>query len=274
MLGIFCLPGCPRAVYLGAGLALIPNSAVTLAQYLGYTPFPTIGLNSGLFFNKSFGAEISAMVAVGLIGTGRWWLAPAVLVPLGLTPLSRGSIFAFLNAGFLYISKKHRFYAVLFVIMLLGVLVRLVMSPTHFDNNLERVALWADVARGLTFFGHGLGSFRWQWPYFEFAHNDALQIAYELGVPGVLLLGSFFVHCLRAGALTERLVIVVFLVEGCFGFPLYTPATLGLVALVAGSLCRSRLGLDVAVPAGQRDLLPGQNDPVPDGNGGALPAMR
>jgi len=274
MLGIFCLPACPKAAYLGACLALIPNSIVTALQFWGFQPFETIGLNPGIFFNKSFSAEISAMVAIGLIGTARWWLAPAVLVPLGLLPLSRGAIIAFGTGIWLLLAKKQRFAAALIAILLVGLFVRLVLAAPHMNNSFERVALWADTARSLTFFGHGLGSFRWAYPYFEYAHNDLLQVAYELGVPGVLLIGAFFVYCLRAGALTERLVMVVFLVEGCFGFPLFTPATLGLVSLVAGSLCRSRLAVDRPVSDRERAVLPGENVEFPHGDRGSLPAMR
>ena len=67
-----------------------------------------------------------------------------------------------------------------------------------------------------------------------------LQILYETGVPGFVLFSAFIIYILKTRQVTDRLVFVVFLVEGCFGFPLYTPTTAALAAFVAGHLCACR----------------------------------
>ncbi len=272
-LGIFCLPGVPRAAYLGAALALIPNAAVTVLQVFDVQLVNTLTMQSGLFFNKSPSAEITAMVAVGL-AAGAWWLIPFMIAPLVVQPWSRGPMIAAAVVTFVTIWQKYRFIGLLVGILVAGLVVRLVLNPAHTTNNFERIALWADMIRGLTVFGHGLGSFPWAYPYFEHAHNDLLQIAYELGVPGVLLFGGFLGYCLWAGALTERLVLLTFVVEGFFGFPLYNPAACALAALVAGELCRARGHVRSLRDLGQSAVHAGQTVGLPDGSREAVSPLR
>ncbi len=228
-------------------------------------------LNSGIFFNKSMGAETSVMTAIGLASTHFWWLVPFVTASIFVMPLSRGPIIALSTTIFAYAFTKNRFYSFLIAALLVGVAIRLLLNAPHLSSNMERVAIWADTVRGITFFGHGLGSFTWQWPYFEHAHNDFLQMAYELGAPGVLLLGSFFGYCLWAGALTERLVLLAFLVEGCFGFTIFNPAAGGLAFLVAGSLCRARVRVRVFRGLGEHAWDVGNAVALPDADGRVLP---
>jgi hypothetical protein len=91
-----------------------------------------------------------------------------------------------------------------------------------------------------SFFGQGLGSFYHLYSWFEHAHNDLLQVTYETGFLGILLFLGFMAYCLWSGPLPERLVLLAFLVEGLFDFPLYMPSTSFLAALAAGSILRSR----------------------------------
>ena len=68
-----------------------------------------------------------------------------------------------------------------------------------------RWSLWLDTIRAVTVQGHGIGSYFVEMPRFvqdfpiatyrpEYAENEFLHFAFELGVPGVLLLAGIFVR--------------------------------------------------------------------------------
>jgi hypothetical protein len=66
---------------------------------------------------------------------------------------------------------------------------------------------------------------------FPEAHNDTLQMVYELG-PGALFFLGLEAYALYLARETERLVLIAFFVEGLTEFPLYMPVT-GLIAALA-----------------------------------------
>lgn len=254
--GLLCIaPSNLRPVYLGAGCALALNSIVVLFQVLGFDPVNQTFGPAGLFFNKNFGAEAAVLVIIGLscARRPRWGmlLAGASSVPLFVFPLSRGAWLALAVAGLIVLWKRNRFAAVLVGILLAGLTVRLSFDLARTPSVDLRLELWVNVLETISPFGLGLGSFRWNYPWYEYAHNDLLQIAFELGLPGVLVFGGFLVSCLRRGAATERLVLVAFLVEGLFGFPLYNPVTMALAALATGSLLCDRVPVREPVALGE-----------------------
>ena len=72
------------------------------------------------------------------------------------------------------------------------------------------------------------------------AHNDYLELVYELGAVGAVL-GALFAWELWGPLNSARLVLIVFAVEACFAFPSHLPATLAIAALVAGHAVRDRV---------------------------------
>ena len=96
---------------------------------------------------------------------------------------------------------------------------------------------WLDTIRGITFFGHAIGNCFVEMPGYiqatrrfmsrpDYAENDFLHMAFELGAPGVLLLGGIYVYALfLANCLKVRLAALALLMESCFGFSLHMPAT-------------------------------------------------
>ena len=244
---VLAAPVNMRPVYLGAGIGLALNGLLVAAQYWGgWYPFSEPIPNSGLFSNKNVGAEMAALVLVGLFGARLWGFVPFVAVPLVTQPLSRGAALAAGLAGVCAAWHRHRFATILAGIVLIGVIYHLaeVQGWGRRVFNVElRLTLWAEMLPAMCWWGNGLGSFIWAYPWMERAHNDFLQVAYELGLPGALLFLAFFGYCLWSGPLTERLVILAFLVAGCFGFPLYIPGTVFIAGLAAGSILRHRVPL-------------------------------
>lgn len=114
-----------------------------------------------------------------------------------------------------------------------------------------RWPLWTDTIGALTTFGHGIGSYYVEMPRYvqaypiayigrpEFAENEFLNFAFELGAPGALLLAGLFGLALFGQAsLKLRIAALALLVVSCLGFPLHMPATVFLGGLVLGHCLR------------------------------------
>jgi hypothetical protein len=104
--------------------------------------------------------------------------------------------------------------------------------------------IWGAALHNLTWFGWGPGAFfSWLVPfrdtllYPEYAHNDALQLAFEYGIAALLPIGIF--GCL----LTQKdgrewPVVVAFVVAGCYSMPLWVPVASFLACVAAGRVAR------------------------------------
>lgn len=244
-----------RSVAIGVGLAMTFNSAVMLVERAGYQILPSTipGTAGGLFFNYNLASETAAMAVALLIGYRLWWLIPGLLPTLALG--SRGPILALGVAGCVAVWRRDRFWA-LMVFLLAALFVAVLWS--YRINGLgtlaERFGVWQDMLPHLTLFGHGLGSFIIEFPLweqhshvlelrYESPHNDFLQVVYELGIGGAVLIAMLVWQMSRVKRSPAWYCLLVFLVEGCVGFPLYEPVTGGLAALCAGCLFVSRAPL-------------------------------
>lgn len=259
---LFHVPFNMRTVAIGMGCGIAVNSAVVLAQYFGLHYVPELTPMAGLFYNRNIGAEAAAMGLVLVIGYRLWWLIPGFLPTLYWG--SRAPIIALGVYGGLFLWRKSPFWAML---SFLGGLL-FVVSIMHDYGGLEtlavRVGVWRDMLPGLTVFGRGLGSFLVQFPLFqrhsdvltlrfENTHNDFMQLLYELGIGAIVLVITLFVQMWYAPKTPAWYAMVVFLVEGCFGFPLYEPVTGGLAVVCAGQLFGSRIAVfDLLHPVGLR----------------------
>lgn len=263
--GAFCagaeaddLAGFWRAI----GAAVAVSAVVVAGQLGGYSFVPQMAPPSGLFGNRIFLAELAALAMVGLIG--RSWLAlPAAFVLAMAT--SVGALAGVATVACAWLWRRSRVAALAAPVLLIGAALAVSPRPAvetgfarHMESAAVRAGLWADVATQITPLGHGVGSYyvaeAAESPHQQalnlremHAHNDALEVAFELGAPSLFL--AALVWCaLGAPVRRERLVLVAFLVEGLFGFPLHNPATAFVAAVVAGHLCGvgNRLRLPVA----------------------------
>lgn len=138
-------------------------------------------------------------------------------------------------AGLVVLWKWNRWAAAVGAFAALLLLLALIGQPGRLPSNVLRIETWADAVRHLSLIGNGLGSFRFAYPEMEFAHNDFLQITYELGVPGLIVLSGLLFLGLQS---QERPLLIAFMVEGFFGFPLYWPATGFFAAVCLGAALR------------------------------------
>lgn len=275
---IFCsAPLSLRQVYGAMAVGLFINSAIGIAQVQGWDTLSQAYPPGGLFFNKNFGAELSAMVLAGVVVSAEWrkderlwWAVPGLLPTLVLSHC-RGAWLALGVAGIILIYQYNRAVCLITgaVLGAAGLYYGRLWDGGSGGSSVEqRIQVWQDTWDGMTFWGRGLGSFYTTFPEHSTrldplvfrpstAHTDLLNLTYELG-PGVLLLLGLLIYALRTRPLrAEHYVLVVFLVEGLVGFPLYLPATAFLAALVLGSLCRDRPELRVALACSRARVLLG-----------------
>lgn len=241
-----------RPVYVGAALGLSVSSLLAVMQLFGLELVDRIegptGMGAGLFMNRNYLGEPAALVLIGLIGHRLWWAVPLVL-PAILLPTARGALLGLGVAGGVWLWGRSRVAAavIILVIFCAASVAAYVGVNASFP---DRLTIWAATLDGMTWFGNGIGSFFTTFPShapgWDFlisrpvhAHNDWLELVYELGLPAAVLLAASSVLLFsQSCAKPECLILIALITEACLGFPLHFPATLFLGGLVAGQFCR------------------------------------
>lgn len=250
-----------KQVFVGLALGLWVNSAVVIGQY--FRIFDDMIFRGGSNYAALYGnyipaGEAAAMVVIALVALRVWW--PIVGVLPTLLAGARGPAVALgIAAVCLAWTYSRRLTALAVASAGAVVTVLVLLHPDPLAGFEERLNVWRDLIPQLTVLGHGLGSFAIDFPAyqnhtnalqvrFEYPHNDPLNLAYELGVAGVVLWLVLLLRVVRAGPCAERYALVVFLAAGMLAFPMYMPVTGFLAALCAGRLYRSgvRVGSPVA----------------------------
>jgi hypothetical protein len=229
-----------KQVTMGAALGMAVNSAVVIAQYYGWNAIPQLAPHSGLFYNRNLACEAAAMLVALCIGYRLWWFLPGLLPTLILG--SRAPVLALGVVGVIAVWRYSRWFAAGIVAASGAMVAYLTLDFLSLE---QRLGAWYNTAQGFTLLGRGLGSFLVEFPLFqentdplywrfENAHNDALQLIFEFGLPGAIMIGAVLWRVATAKRSPAWYAFVVFFVEGCFGFPLYKPITGILAACCAG----------------------------------------
>ena len=255
-----------RPLIAGCITGLAVNSCVVIAEACGWHGVEeAYGVPAGLFFNQDRLAAIAAMVLVAAIVL-RWLLvslpliAPCLIFTHSAAAWLAVIVCVYVMAKDLRPSTRRMVRIGLVVIACAAIALKLGTISTD-----ARVSLWSDTVRQLSFFGHGLGSFRDLFVQHEIAydfarfhdrpehpHNEWLWLAFCGGVLATVI-GYAFAGTLYLEGKDEPLVIVLvaFLVLSLVAMPLHDPATAILAACVAGHCVgRRRLVVGVADDGG------------------------
>jgi hypothetical protein len=213
-----------------AGLAV--NAAICLMQLAGLYEWPLFNVPSGLFFNRNLLGEIAAPLVVWAGLQRRWWLMAGPLACLTMAP-DRAAVVALCV---LVVALRRWWRAA--ALSGLGVVFAVLMAWKGLHDISERETIITQTLAQLTWFGHGIGSFRVFLPYYEFAHCDPLEFVYELGL-GALPLAWLGLRPLAGeGPSATRLAFAALMVESLFSFPFQLPTTGVLGACLLGDLWR------------------------------------
>lgn len=238
-----------RPVLRGLALGLGVSAVVAVFQSLGISVVYSADIKpAGLFINSNALAEASALLALLLV-SARMWVWLPVTAP-GLICSSRAVMLGLIVAVLAWVWDRSRKAAVaLATISAVALGIIIAYFPFGNQNSVnQRLDLWRDTIDGLTWRGWGIGSFDFLYPMFashvntmvgrpQFAHNDSLQLLFELGIGALPLL--IMVLVLLGVKDDNRPAYACFLVISLFGFPTYLPVTGFLAALMAGRLSRA-----------------------------------
>lgn len=251
----------PRYLYLGLGTGMAVNSGFAILQWMGFEPvitqFPGSG-PAGLFVNPSLLGEASSMMLVLLLAN-RMWLLSTLTAPSLVLSQNRAGFIA-CGACVLYMVWKWNRWAAIAALAVIGAAATHIIKPNFYDSFMQRTDIWRDAIEGLTVFGRGIGSFYVDFPLYHdhimgentvnwtltaHAHNDTLELLFELGIPGLILMAALGWVIWQSAAYGERYALGCVLISGLAGFPLREPFTAAVAALLAG------------IAAGRWDLVRG-----------------
>lgn len=240
----------------GAAIALTAMLPICIAQAYGWEGIEQSIAPAGLFFARTILAETTALILVACIAYGRWWFVPIGLMSLGLTCLSDGLTSlpraALLAVGIGALTAiPFRFAWVLAFCAGLIAFGAVGSGLVHIrlDTISQRSMIWRDAIDHVTFWGNGIGS--WSGSSIDTlrtrtteVHNEFIQVAYELGVFGLILLMALIAIALRSWT-RDTPILLALLVLATFSFPLHMPATAWFGALLLGFMVSGGSRADV-----------------------------
>jgi hypothetical protein len=234
-----------RRVAIGLAAGLGVSAVLSVFQLYGIDPvYRGTMFPSGLFVNHDVFAEISATVLVLLLANRLWWWLP-VCIP-GLAIGSRAAIVGLTCAFLAWVWGKSKIAGAVLSVALGGLTIKAVTSFSSSTID-QRLDIYRDAWGAATIWGHGIGSYEYLAPFYSvhnqldallhrayFAHNDILQLIFELGIGAVpLIIAAFMLLMVKDN---NRYVLICFGVIGLFAFPLHVPIEAFMAACVAGHL--------------------------------------
>ena len=262
-----------RPAWVVLGIAAGVNGAVAAAQLSGLDVLEATrvqaGEPAGMMGNKNFLAHLAALsVAALLFQVGRSRVENVALACSAATlaiTTSRGAWLALAVAGAATRIRRERASWWLLTPLALAAVLLLwadsQVNPARLAGSLgARIDQWDWALTNWSWVGWGLGSYGSALPW-EHAQNELMEVGFESGVVGVVLVSVFAVHLLRSEPSAEWAVLACFLVSSATSSVLHQPATAVVAAVVAGRISGS---LD-------RRRLPGPGGGVHGDLGAAIP---
>ncbi len=259
----------------GMVLGIAVSSVVVVLQWWGWREivWPHGFAPAGLFIDENYLAEAAALCLVAVIAERQWHLIP-ILAPSIVLTNSRSAFAGLIGAAAVWAwqwlrSPIARFWMVCLIPVLFAFMVLAINKPGTINQRLD---IWLDTASHITFFGRGLGSFSTLYADFaskidilaerpENAHNDFIEVAFEIGIVGWVIVVGFGCAALsgmvekpaldgrRRGSATARTLAIAFLVMCFVDQASHLPVTAFIGALALGHAVRDGHSLRDALAA-------------------------
>ena len=229
-----------KELYAGLAAGAAVSSFVAVLQHFGFTGIQTVtAAPAGLYVNSVQQGTVLALIVVALISERMWlWVLP--LVPGIWLAHSRGAWLA-LAVGLLACCVRRAW-----VFGIVGAAGAFYLLSPLSSSDAQRMLIWQFAYSTLTWLGWGPGMFyAAALPrggafsfYPEYAHNDALQLAWEYGIGALLPLGIFGYAIWRTDV-KEWPIVIAFVTAGCYSMPLFMPITSFLALIAVGRILRA-----------------------------------
>lgn len=230
-----------RAAYYVIQFVACLSVLVAICQWFGARPWPTYSdYNTGLFYNPIAQGGFLGLAIVASAIVHRW--EPVTVMILGLALNSNRGGWVIAAVGLL--ATRVRQPLVILAVVLAGAAF---LTYHLSQSDAWRLAIWYAAWQHLTLLGNGWGSFEniWLihdglWYHPEYAHNDYLQLVFELGVfaaiPFALIGWALFQAHDEAWPL-----LVAYCLLSAFTMPLHIPACAAIGALALTTILARRL---------------------------------
>lgn len=225
-------------VWIGYAVGIIPSAVIALEQrFIELAYFDQVSAApTGLFVNPNIMGEAAAIALIAMVAQRKWFLAIAPFICVWLAH-SRGVYGGLAIAlAFWLMASRPKIAGMIFWSTIAAGISWLWYADGH------RFDYWTGALQGLTLFGNGLESYVSAFPAQEHAHQEILQLVYELGIfaTPIFALG---LYALGGAHGIELSIFACILAIGFLSFPLHMPATAFAAALAAGYLVSGRVRL-------------------------------
>lgn len=234
-----------RSFSVALGLGVAVSVPFGVAQVLGYSPVENAtGGFAGLHLTIASMGEIALVSSVLALGLRQWPIAVSSLACVALSG-TREAVLGLAAAGsaaaLRLVPRGARAPTLVAVVVVCAVLLTLDSdSYSRIHSVAQRLEIWFAAVSGVGLVGDGYATFGDTYPTYAYAHSDPLQILRELGPVGLVLSAGVALHALSSDYEPGSLALVSILAASTVGFPLQTPSTMFLVAVLAGQLCGDR----------------------------------
>lgn len=232
----------------GLSFGLGVSAILAIAQKFGFNNwiYSVNDKPTGLFVNPNIFSEISAILFVSIIILKLWWWLPVTLPGLILVQ-SRAALLGIAVGMFIYIWRLNKYLSIVGLILSGFIALFLYWNNFNIVSIQERFAMWMDTIQGFKLFGNGIGSYETLFPLYathinteaarpKYAHNDILQLFFELGIGSSLAL-MVIINVFKTKKNELSILFTIFTIS-LFTYPLHTPASAFLAFLVAGYVSR------------------------------------
>ena len=243
-----------EAVWTALALGVSASLPFVLLQAVGFMPVESVAMagfpgNVGLFFSSNVLGEVAVVAFILMVVRGSWLLALPALICAVLSGRIEVVLMLTVAGVSLPVARKATLIALAGVGFTLVSALLLDLTPVTHQLDLVRASsalrlqVWTDTIQNTDLLGWGLGTFGAAFPIYGFAHNELLQLGFELGITGAVLAIGLVTYALCSSTKRnagDKVALLALVASGFVWAPLQDPATMFIIAALVGGLLGDR----------------------------------